>query len=560
MYMRCVIVSYESCIMRVITDAVSGFSESACRAASGALSGFIMRAAGKVMGIIMKNILTFLEENAIKYKDKTAFVDLNDSVTYAELLERAQSIGSALSKTGTKNKPIAVYFDKCVNTISAMLGVVYSGNFYVVIDSEMPPARINKIFGALSPVAVITDKKHHENALQLEFSGEIFDLEEALSCEINSEKLAQIRSRQIDTDPLYALFTSGSTGVPKGAVVSHKSVMAYSEWVSNTFDITSETVFANQTPFYFSMSVTDVYSTLRNGATLAIVPKMYFSFPIKLVEFLDEYKANTIYWVPSAISMVSNFKVFDFQKPKYLNKVLFAGEVMPTKQLNYWINNLPENTLFANLYGPTETTDICTYYVVNRKFRDDEPLPIGRHCDNCDVMIVNEKGVEAQPGEEGELYARGSFLASGYYNNPEKTKAAFVQNPLNDAYPETVYKTGDLVRLNEFGEIMYITRKDFQIKHMGYRIELGEIETAAASMEKMQECACVYCDKTDRIIIYYCAKKTDEAAVLSYLGTKLPPYLIPNLCVKLKQMPHNQNGKIDRVYLKSLAAQAAQNK
>lgn len=401
--MRCVIVSYESCIMRVSTDAVSGFSESACRAASGALSGFIMRAAGKVMGIIMKNILTFLEENAIKYKDKTAFVDLNDSVTYAELLARAQSIGSALSKTGTKNKPIAVYFDKCVNTISAMLGVVYSGNFYVVIDSEMPPARINKIFGALSPVAVITDKKHHENALQLEFSGDIYDLEEALSCEINSEKLAQIRSRQIDTDPLYALFTSGSTGVPKGAVVSHKSVMAYSEWVSNTFDITSETVFANQTPFYFSMSVTDVYSTLRNGATLAIVPKMYFSFPIKLVEFLDEYKANTIYWVPSAISMVSNFKVFDFQKPKYLNKVLFAGEVMPTKQLNYWINNLPENTLFANLYGPTETTDICTYYVVNRKFRDDEPLPIGRHCDNCDVMIVNDKGVEAQPGEEGEL-------------------------------------------------------------------------------------------------------------------------------------------------------------
>lgn len=508
----------------------------------------------------MKNVLTFLEENAVKFKDKTAFADLNDSVTYGELLERAQSIGTALAKTGTKNKPVAVYFDKCVNTVAAMLGVAYSGNFYVVVDSEMPPARINKIFGALSPVAVITDEAHLENAKQLEFSGDIYDLNESLAQEINSEKLAEIRSRQIDTDPLYALFTSGSTGVPKGAVVSHKSVIAYSEWVTNTFDITSETVFANQTPFYFSMSVTDVYSTLRNGGTLAIVPKMYFSFPIKLVEFLDCYKANTIYWVPSAISMVSNFKVFDFQKPKYLKKVLFAGEVMPTKQLNYWIKNLPEDTLFANLYGPTETTDICTYYVVNRKFRDDEPLPIGRHCDNCDVMIVNDKGKEAKPGEEGELYARGSFLASGYYNNPEKTKAAFVQNPLNSAYPEIVYKTGDLVRVNEFGEIMYITRKDFQIKHMGYRIELGEIETAAASMEKMQECACVYCDQTDRIILYYCAKKTDDAAVLAYLGTKLPPYLIPNLCVKLKQMPHNQNGKIDRVHLKSLAAEAAQNK
>ena len=129
------------------------------------------------------------------------------------------------------------------------------------------------------------------------------------------------------------------------------------------------------------------------------------------------------------------------------------------------------NALFANLFGPTETTDICTYYIVDRKFSDGETLPIGRACDNCDVFAVKEDGTAANIGEEGELYARGSFLAMGYYNNPEKTAAAFVQNPLNTAYPETVYKTGDLVKRNENGELIYISRKDFQIKHMGYRIE-----------------------------------------------------------------------------------------
>lgn len=499
----------------------------------------------------MKNILEFIEYDAKRYGNKPAFIDDKNEFTYDDLLDASKRIGSALSSINITNRPIAIYLDKSVKVLPAMFGIVYSGNFYVVIDSEMPVERIKKIFSTLNPVFIITDCKYHDNAEKLGVD-HIFIFSDMLKADIDEDRLSKIRCAQIDTDPLYALYTSGSTGVPKGAVISHRNVIAYSEWAVDCFHISSDTVFGNQTPFYFSMSVTDIYSAIRAGATLVIVPKQYFTFPIKLVEFLNEHKINTIYWVPSAMSIVANLKLFDYAKPEYLRTVLFAGEVMPTKQLNYWIHKLDSDILYANLYGPTETTDICTYYVVDRAFNDDEPLPIGRHCNNCNVFIVNDKGERSGVNEEGELFVRGSFLSSGYYNNPQKTKDAFVQNPLNTAYPETVYKTGDLVKENEQGEIIYICRKDYQIKHMGYRIELGEIEAAAGSLEGMQESVCVYDDVNDKIVLFYSARKTNEEKIMKELSLKLNSYLMPNRLVKMANLPHNQNGKIDRKKLKEL--------
>lgn len=502
-------------------------------------------------GAELKNVLELLEKNARIYPSKLAFVDINNNLSYKELVENAKRVGTELLSLNVKNQPVAIYLEKSVKIPLAMMGIIYSGNFYVVIDSEMPTERIKKIFSSLNPVAVVTEDKLLAKANELGVDS-IFNLKEMIKAEIDDEKLSLVRANMIDTDPTYALYTSGSTGVPKGAILSHRAVMAYSEWVTKEFGINSETVFGNQTPFYFSMSVTDIYSTIRSGATLVIIPKQYFTFPIKLVDFMNQHRINTIYWVPSAISIVANLKLFKVAKPEYLKTVLFAGEVMPTKQLNYWIHNLDNSITYANLYGPTETTDICTFYRLDREFTDEEPLPIGVHCDNCNVFIVNEIGEEAKVNEEGELYVRGSFLAYGYYNNSEKTAEAFVQNPLNKAYPEICYKTGDLVKMNENGEIMYICRKDYQIKHMGYRIELGEIEAAVSSLDGMQESVCIYDDENDKIVLIYSARKTSDEAIMEALSKKLNDYLLPNRLIKLPQLPHNQNGKIDRKKLKQM--------
>ena len=536
----------------------------------------------------MKNILEFIENSAARYPDKLAVADENGGLTYSQLESFSRKIGAWILAEikGVRNKAIAVLLDKKPESVAACMGVVYSGNFYVVLDAEMPKQRAESILTALRPAAILTDDLHMELAKNIADAvketaepqetvavsrrGErnccsdeikVLDLDE-MDADADQSGLGGVRARMIDTDPVYALFTSGSTGVPKGAVVSHSNIIAYIDWYTEAFDIDENTVFGSQTPFYFSMSVSDLYSTLKNGATLYIIPKVYFTFPMKLMEFLNTYKINTIYWVPSALQIVANYKMFQYAKLPELKKVLFAGEVMPTRPLNYWRENLPD-AMYANLFGPTETTDICTYYVVNRKFADDEPLPMGHACNNCDVFVLGEDGKEVSPevdpetgfSREGELYARGSFVALGYYGNAEKTKEAFVQNPLNPNYPELVYKTGDLVKYNKYGELVYVCRKDYQIKHMGYRIELGEIEAAAGAIEGIRSYACIYDDAADKILFIYEGKKKDDAELLNAFKSRVPHYMEPNRFIRITSMPHNANGKIDRKKLKAEYAQ-----
>lgn len=497
---------------------------------------------------MIKSVVDYLERTEIKYGDKIAYTDEVSGITFSELKKNARMIASGIMDYVQIGSPVLVYMSKCVQEIEAFLGVAYTGAFYVPIDINMPQERVKLIIDTLGSSLILTQKSENVPDEILEKYTVLYIDDMKDKSEINDSEIAKRQRRVVDTDPIYAIFTSGSTGVPKGVLVSHRSVVNFTEWWCETFEFDENEIFANQTPFYFDASVKDIYATLRCGATMHIVPKKLFSLPRQLVHFLNEKEVTCIDWVPSALCMIVNFRTLDKEKPEALKKVMFLGEVMPTKQFNMWRNAMP-NVKFANLYGPTEATGDCTYYKIERNFDDTEPIPIGFACNNTEVLLLDGDKLITEKDEIGEICVRGCSLAHGYFNNPEKTNEAFVRNPLQANYYERIYRTGDLAKYNEYGEIVFLSRKDSQIKHMGHRIELGEIETAISAVDGVNRVCCLYENRTQRIIAVF-EGDVEQQELISQIKCKLPSYMIPNVYENIEEMPINLNGKIDRVSLK----------
>lgn len=496
------------------------------------------------------SVLEWLEEASVNFADKIAVCDEQESYTYKQYHDKAVGIADAIIAAGMGyKKPIVVYMNKSIKVLASFMGIAYTGSFYSPIDVDMPAQRVNRILEVLQPQLVITTRELKEEFAQFEYSGEFLIYEDVAPME-ESVAVRSSLERIIDTDLLYVLFTSGSTGMPKGVCITHRGVIDYTDWVVQTFDITCEDRFGNQAPFYFDNSILDIYSAMKTGATVYIIPKILFMQPVRLLEYLKNNRINTIFWVPSAMMGVSKLKAFrNVDVTDTIKRVLFAGEVMPNKQLNIWRKYLPD-ALYANLYGPTEITDVCTYYIVDREFQDDETLPIGIPTKNMDIMVLDEQDrLVTEPGVVGELCIRGTGVATGYYKNPERTVQAFVQNPLNDAYEEKIYRSGDLVQYNEYHEIIYLSRKDFQIKHLGHRIELGEIETAVSALPDITMNCCLYDEKRSRIVLFIDKEMTKEE-VNNALTNMVPEYMLPGKVIYMETMPLNANGKIDRVALK----------
>ena len=496
----------------------------------------------------MNTVLDFLERSAAVYPDREAYEDEKKLLTFAQTRDLARAVGTALQeKIRSDKKPVVVYLDKSVECIVSFFGAVYSGNFYCPLDTEMPLERVKIIMQVLQPAAVITDLAHRNTAREFSGDAELLLYEELILTRPSETILAGIQNGITELDPLYVLFTSGSTGVPKGVLLNHRVVVNYMEWLSKTFDLSCEDVFGNQAPFYFDVSIHDIYGAAYFGAKAVIIPRYMFGFPARLIGYLNEKKISTFLWVPSAMGIIARLKAFRAVKPEYLRHAMFAGEVFPRKQLDYWKENLPD-VIYANLYGPTETY-VCTAYVMTGEEEEGVPLPIGKPVSSTQALILDEEGRPVPEGEIGELCIRGSCLALGYYNNPERTASSFVQNPLHSLYPDRIYHTGDLVRLDGNGDLIYISRKDFQIKHMGYRIELGEIENAVRNVPGIEDCACTYRTERQRIVLYYEGKEYPQNELLEAIGKRLPEYMIPGQIVYMESLPRNLNGKIDRAGL-----------
>lgn len=498
----------------------------------------------------MLNVLEYLEKSAEKFPDKTAYADKQRQVTYKELLLYSQTIATNLLNKidNINNRPIAILAEHNVNTLIAFFGVLQSGNFYVPLDSKMPKKRLQAILKQLDTPIILYSDNDEQLANELKEIAPIANINELLTGQINIDVISFSRSKVLDIDPIYMIFTSGSTGTPKGIVISHRNVIDFIEWMSKECEFTNNDIMGNQAPFYFDLSVKDIYLTLKCGATCYILDKKLFMFPALLVKELNKLEVTSLVWATSAFHLVANSKIFEKESIKTLKKVILGGEALRAKQLNIWQKAMPD-VKYTNLYGPTEVTVDCTFYHIDKPFADDEIIPIGTACKNKEVFLLDADLKPVEKGQTGEICVRGIGLAHGYFKDSEKTNNAFIQDPRNPYYPQKIYRTGDLAYQNEQGLFVFMSRKDGQIKHMGYRIELGELEHALNALEKIESAITFLDEKNDKIICYYQGDLSPDD-INKQLKDYLPKYMLPNILFKLDNMPYNANGKINRVKLK----------
>lgn len=499
-----------------------------------------------------RNILEYLEHSAECFPDKIAVKDEKNSCTYQELAHRAREIGSFLSDKTGKRKPVVCFMEKSVVALQCFMGIVSAGDFYVLVDPGFPEKRICQMLDVLKPDVILTQEIYRQKLQETGYQGQIFEAEH-IKTEILENVLSEIRAQALDTDPLYSIFTSGSTGVPKGVLISHRCVIDFIDCFTETFKIEERDVIGNQAPFDFDVSVKDIYSCLKTGATLVLIPKSYFMFPNAVIDMLEENHVTTLIWAVSALCLLNRLHGLKYKVPKDIQKIMFSGEQMPVKQLNQWRSYYP-NAMFVNLYGPTEITCNCTYYIIEKEFSEEEKLPLGQVFANERVFLLDGDEEVTQKNHPAEICVAGTTLALGYYNNPEMTKKVFVQNPLNQSYPEVIYRTGDLAYYGEDGMLYFSGRKDFQIKHMGHRIELEEIETVLGSLDEVEHVCCFFDEIKNKIVACYVGT-ADKVSIMEEMKTKVPEFMVPNVFWQRNELPLTKNGKTDRNQLKIMYAE-----
>ena len=464
----------------------------------------------------MKTILDRLEMTEKEFGTRPAVDDGVTCLNYTELAETARGIGSILADKIEKNEPVAILAEKSTATLCCMYGVVYAGGFYVSVNPEQPPERIRKILEVLESRIVVVDNERKDQLAASGYSGAVLSLEtlykDASDHREVSPKLEKIREQMTGEDPLYGVFTSGSTGNPKGIVVAHQSVIDFIGHFTGIFGITCEDIIGNQAPFDFDVTV--------------------------------------LIWAVSALCIVSGLKGLKYRVPEKVRMIMFSGEVMPIKHLQIWQAALPAAE-YVNLYGPSEITCNCTYYRINKTFEKTDKLPIGGAFPGRTVFLMDEEGkVVTEAGKSGEICCAGESLAIGYYNNPEQTAKQFIMYDIGGE-TQRVYKTGDLAAYGTDGELYFAGRGDFQIKHMGHRIELEEIETNFTALDGVARAVCLFDEPKNRIVCWYMGE-IEPKEVRIRLKEKVPAYMVPGRINRVDEMPYNKNGKIDRAYFRSL--------
>lgn len=490
---------------------------------------------------MMNPVLCCLERTVEKYPDKVAIADQEKEYTFRDMQVLAQRMGTVVREKENGGHAVGVFVERNAETAVLFLGVVYSGNYYVPLDPELPDAKLKAIFADASLYTILGGEDHQQLLDRIGFHGNFLTLEDI------SDIPAEMPEAGVDT-PLYMVYTSGSTGKPKGVLKSHGAMESYLHAYLTAFDFSENDVIGNQTPFFFDASAKDFYLMLWTGARLEIIPSECFSFPVRLIQYLNAKKVTFISWVPSALCIVTQLNTFLEVLPTTLRCVFFVGEVFPRKQLDKWRKALPDID-YVNLYGSSELAGICCYYRVQDDLPEGAPLPLGKPLQNCKIYLMDDGKCITQPGHVGEIYVASPALALCYYHDPEKTANSFFTMTLPDGTVQRVFKTGDMASYDANGNLVFAARKDYQIKHMGRRIELGEIEAVADELAEIRRCCCLYHTERKRITMF-CELSPEcnwnGRQVRSALKGHLTDYMLPAKVIVMDVLPVNANGKIDR--------------
>ena len=487
-------------------------------------------------------ILDYMEQTAARLPEKTAFADEQTSIAFAALVCRAKKVASALIPLVPPRSVVGFYMDKGVETVVGFMGAVYAGCAYSQLNLRHPAPRVRAMLETLDTPIVVTDRAHLAQLEDINPPARILLIEELEETPLDEDALSVVRAQMIDADPLYVNFTSGSTGTPKGVITAQHSLMCYIEDYAGVMGIARADVLGNQSPLDYIAAVRDIYLPLRFGATTAIIPKELFMSPERLFEYMNDKGVTAVGWSVSALTVPAALGAFECSAPQHLRKVCFSGSVMPCSCLRQWQLALPE-ARFVNQYGPTEATASCTYYVVPGLVEDTDVLPIGRPYPHYEVFLLSERNEAVPDGEIGEICVKGPILALGYYNSREKTAESFLQNPLNHAYDERIYKTGDLGHFAPDGNLMFHGRKDRQVKHLGHRVELGEIDLAAAKVAGVEDACALYDQAHEQIWLFYTGEGVTKRDIAVALRADLPGFMVPRKIEQLAAMPRLDNGK-----------------
>jgi amino acid adenylation domain-containing protein len=523
-------------------------------------------------GLQINSLADYVEAAARRFPDRTALVDpAGWSVTYQELDQRADRIAGFLIGAGVRpGDRVGVILPKGASAVTAFIGIMKARAAYVPADYTAPAVR-NRTILADCDVRVafladccrsVVDAWPHATKPVAVIVGSSGDAQEQQAGICSWEDVLAHAPARVDgrtrSDLAYILYTSGSTGIPKGVMLSHENALSFVDWCSDVFAPSEHDRFSSHAPFHFDLSILDLYVALRHGAAVYIVAEDLGKTPKELAQFIAVNRLTVWYSTPSILSLLAQFGDLSSRDYSALRLVLFAGEVFPVKHLRT-VTELWPRPAYYNLYGPTET-NVCTYARVPTPIPDDRttPYPIGFACAHCESLVLDEDGREVVPGDEGLLYIAGPAVFEGYWNRTEQNAVAFTRRD-----GTRWYNTGDVVRMVPAEGFIYVGRRDRMVKRRGYRIELGEIERGLYQHPSIAEAAVIAVPDESagvRILAYLSARSAQRPSIIDmkmFCARQLPAYMSPDAFQFMDVLPRTSTDKVDYQRLKAQTAAIA---